>query len=92
MNWHETIEYIRTRPEFNELVEKAYLEEDLPLNIERFRNSEEFVETLYLIKKCVPNALSVLDIGDGNGVSSISFALNGYDIVSIELDSSDTIG
>jgi len=40
MNWHETIEYIRTCPEYKELVEKAYLEEDLPLNIERFINIE----------------------------------------------------
>jgi SAM-dependent methyltransferase len=92
MNWHETIEYIRTCPEYKELVEKAYLEKDLPVNIERFRNSEEFAETLILLKKYVPNALSILDIGSGNGVSSISFALNGYDVVSTEPDPSNTIG
>lgn len=92
MNWHETIEYIRTRPEYTELVEKAYLEKDLPINIERFRNSEEFAETLILLKELCPNASSILDIGSGNGVSSISFALNGYNVVSIEPDPSNTIG
>jgi len=92
MNWHETIEYIRTCPEYTELIEKAYLEENLPLNIERFRESEEFLETLSVLKKYVPNALLILDIGSGNGVSSISFALSGYNVVSIEPDSSNTIG
>ena len=92
MNWHETIEYIRTRPEYKELVEKAYFEENLPLNIERFKDSEEFLETLALLKNYAPTALSILDIGSGNGVSSISFALNGYNVVSIEPEPSNTIG
>jgi len=92
MNWHETIEYIRTRPEYKNLIEKAYLEENLILNIDRFRKSEEFIETLIFIKNYAPNALSILDIGSGNGVSAISFALHGYNVVSIEPDSSNTIG
>jgi len=47
---------------------------------------------LVLIKNYAPNALSILDIGSGNGVSSISFVLKGYNVVSIEPDPSNTIG
>ena len=92
MNWHETIIYIRTKPEYKFLVEKAYFEEDLPLNVERFRNEEEFKETLILLKKYAPNAKNILDIGAGNGISSVAFALAGYNVTVVEPDASDTIG
>ena len=92
MTWEETIQYIRTQPEYNELVGQAYFEENLSLNVERFRNSEEFKETLRLIKTYAPNAKSILDIGSGNGISSISFALQGYNVTVSEPDPSDSIG
>ncbi len=92
MTWEETIKLIRTKPEYKELVEKAYFEEDLTLNIERFSKSEEFIETLRFLKLYAPNAKKILDIGSGNGVSAVAFALQGYFVTSIEPDKSDTIG
>jgi len=92
MTWEETIKFIRTQPEFKYLVDKAYFEEDLSLNVERFKQSEEFIETLKLLKQYQPNAKTVLDIGSGNGISAVALALQGYDVVTIEPDSSDTIG
>jgi SAM-dependent methyltransferase len=92
MTWEETIIYIRQQPAFKELLEKAYFEEDLPLNIERFRYSEEFFATLQLIQQYQPQGKKILDIGCGNGISSIAFALNGYQVTAVEPDSSQTIG
>lgn len=93
MNWEETILYIRTLPEFKNLVEKAYFDEDLCLNVERFRCSEEFKETLRLLELHSPrNTGRLLDVGAGNGVSSAAFALAGYDVVAVEPDISDTVG
>ena len=92
MTWEETIQYIRLKPEFKELVEHAYFEEDLKLNVERFQKSEEFIETLKIINEFAPNTKKILDIGSGNGVSTISLALKGYQLTSVEPDSSDTIG
>jgi ubiquinone/menaquinone biosynthesis C-methylase UbiE len=92
MTWEETIKYIRTEPKYNWLVEKAYFEEVLHLNVERFRKSDEFIETLKYIKKYQPNAKSILDIGSGNGISAISFALEGFQVTTVEPDSSETIG
>lgn len=92
MTWEETIIYIRQQPEFKDLVDKAYFEENLPLNIERFRHSEEFIATLQLIQAYQPQGKKVLDIGCGNGISSIAFALNGYEVTAVEPDSSLTIG
>lgn len=92
MTWEETIRFIRTQPEYNYLVDKAYFEEDLSLNVERFKQSEEFIETLKLLKQYQPNAKKILDIGSGNGISAVAFALEGYDVVTIEPDTSDTVG
>lgn len=92
MTWEETIEYIRTKPEFRDLVDKAYFEADLPLNVERFRQREEFIETLKLLRKYAPQASSVLDVGSGNGISAIAFALEGYQVTAVEPDPSETIG
>ena len=92
MTWEETIQYIRTQPAYQDLVEKAYFEEDLPLNVRRFRESEEYAETIRLLKHHQPNAQTILDIGCGNGISAISFALEGYTVTAVEPDPSPTIG
>ena len=92
MNWEETIKYIRTKPEFREVVETSYFEENLSLNVERFINSEEFKETLNLLKQYSPDGKTLLDIGSGNGISAIAFALSGYVVTAIEPDPSTTIG
>ncbi|PXY42005.1 SAM-dependent methyltransferase [Flavobacterium cheongpyeongense] len=92
MTWEETIKFIRTQPEFDYLVDKAYFEENLPLNVERFTKSEEFIETLKILKQYQPFAKTILDIGSGNGISAVALALEGYHVVSIEPDPSETIG
>jgi SAM-dependent methyltransferase len=92
MTWEETIQYIRTLPEYSELVEKAYFDENLALNVERFKASEEYQETLQLLKKYAPHAKSILDIGSGNGISAIALALDGYRVTVSEPDPSDTVG
>lgn len=92
MTWEETIIYIRQQPEYKELVEKAYFHEDLHYNVNNFGKSVEFVETLKLIKTHQPNAKTILDIGCGNGISTINFALQGYHVTAVEPDLSATVG
>lgn len=92
MTWEETIEYIRKEPEYANMVEKAYFDEDLMLNINRFSKSEEFEKTLELIKTHQPNAKKILDIGCGNGISAINFAIKGFTVTAVEPDPSNTIG
>ena len=67
MNWHETIEHIRTKPEYSKLVEEAYLGDDVIANIERYSTSEEFATVLDVMKEHNPTCKRILDIGSGNG-------------------------
>jgi len=93
MTWEEVIIEIRKKPEYKDLVEKAYFEENLQINVERFKRSEEFAETLALIHKFANgNPLKLLDVGAGNGISSISFAQKGFEVKAVEPDKSETIG
>jgi len=92
MTWEETIQYIRSKSEYKELVAQAYFEEDLALNVKRFSASDEFSETLKLIQQYAPAAKRIADIGAGNGVSSVAMAQHGYEVIAIEPYESSTVG
>lgn len=92
MNWEEAVLRIRKDPELVELVELSYLDECLELNVNRFRISEEFRETLRLLDVYARDAKVIVDIGSGNGVAAISFALEGFEVTAVEPDSSGTVG
>lgn len=93
MTWEETIEHIRKEKSYENLVESAYFSPNLKSNVERYIQTEEFKATLEEIKM-LNNAknLSILDLGAGNGISTIAFALQGYNVTALEPDPSETIG
>lgn len=92
MTWHETIQFIRTQPEYKDLVLKAYFHEDLQLNLVNYKQSEEYLAIKEIIKEFAPKAKTILDIGCGNGITTIAFALDGYNVIAVEPDTSDTVG
>lgn len=93
MTWEEIIIDIRKKPEYSQLVKDSYFGEDLIDCVERYKASEEFYEILRIIKsKNNSDNLTILDLGAGNGITSISFALSGYNVVALEPDPSNTVG
>jgi ubiquinone/menaquinone biosynthesis C-methylase UbiE len=94
MTWEEIIITIRKDPAFKDLVEKAYFEEDLELNVTRFLSSEEFKETNELLRAYLgrDTGLTIADVGAGNGVAAAAFAKNGNVVHAVEPDPSETIG
>src|ERR1017187_11007735 len=92
MTWEETILKIRKNPEYHLLIRQSYLDEDIKLNVDRFKSSEEFYETINIVKKHAPVIKSIADIGAGNGISAVAFSLRGYDVEAIEPDASTTVG
>lgn len=91
-SWEETIGILREDPEHQELVYDAYLTEDLIENCRRFSASDEFSETLRLVKKHQPHARDLLDIPGGNGIATHAFSAAGFNVTSVEPDPSDSVG
>ena len=92
MTWEETILKIREMPEFADLVKYAFYDKNLKLNVERFRGYEEYSETKKILREyCNKTDAKILDIGAGNGIASVSFALDGYDVIALEPDQSETV-
>lgn len=92
MTWEETIREIRKQHHFNDLVKLAYLDEDLKKNVERFIKSAEWKETDKLIAEHKPGKLRILDMGCGNGIAAVAFALGAHEVVAVDPDNSITVG
>ncbi|AUW40883.1 class I SAM-dependent methyltransferase [Rhizobium leguminosarum] len=90
--WEEAINLLRATPEYQDLIYQAYLTSDLVENARRFAGSQEFSEVLKLIKTNRPNARAVLDCPGGNGIATYAFASNGFDVTTVEPDSSASVG
>jgi ubiquinone/menaquinone biosynthesis C-methylase UbiE len=91
-SWEETIRMIQSDPEHTNLVRDAYLSNDLKDNALRFESSIEFAESLKLVKKYAPTGKTLLDIGAGNGISSVAFAKNKFDVIALDPDPSEIVG
>src|SRR5438067_119536 len=83
----------RQMPETRQLVEDCYLDEDLLCAAQRFYGSEEFRAVVGYVRPwqgC--KRARVLDLGCGNGVSSLAWHWAGYNVVAVEPDRSDVVG
>ncbi len=92
MTWEETILKLRRDPAYSQIIFDSYLTADLQDNLNRFRNSEEFQETLKLLQNLPGRKNSLLDLGSGNGISACAFAMEGYTVTAAEPDKSDETG
>ena len=90
--WEQAIEVLRQDPRHRALVHDAYLTSDLTDNCNRFAASDEFAATLRLIQGYRPDARKLLDVPGGNGIATLAFARNGFDVTSVEPDPSDSVG
>jgi SAM-dependent methyltransferase len=48
--------------------------------------------TLKILDSLVVKGSSILDVGCGNGITSVAFALNGYKVIAVDPDPSTTVG
>lgn len=92
MTTDEAVRYMRTSPQYAELIRDAYLDVDVLRSAERFLKSAEFSEVQKLIGTRALGG-KILDLGAGTGIASRAFAECGAEIVyALEPDPSDEIG
>lgn len=82
--WEELICAMNADPSKQDLLRSAYLLGDLKSSLVNFRTSGEFYETLQEIKRRAPGKKKIVDVGGGNGVMSVAFALEGFDVTLVE--------
>lgn len=96
MTWEEAVLFARDNDELKQLIYDSYLCSNLEDNVCRFSKSIEFKETIRLLKTHFthkrPESIAILDLGAGNGISSIAFALNGFNVTAVEPYKSETLG
>ncbi len=90
--WERAVISFLDDPNQRALLRDTYLGPDLVENAERFFNSDEFRETLQLIRHYRTSPSTLLDIGSGNGISAIAFARTGYQVTAVEPDPGEYVG
>ncbi|HYY58740.1 MAG TPA: class I SAM-dependent methyltransferase [Pyrinomonadaceae bacterium] len=92
MTTDEAIIYLRSDPQYAELIRDSYLEEDARGCAERFTASEEFAKVRALLDPFIRDG-EVLDLGAGTGIASYALARCGAKVVyALEPDPSDIVG
>lgn len=92
-SYEESVQWFRTQSEHTELVKFSYLDRDNLAAAQRFSKSEEFQETISLLKlNKNKGVLKILDLGCGNGIASYAFANLGHEITAIDPDPSFDVG
>jgi SAM-dependent methyltransferase len=91
--YEEAVRWMRGRPEYAELVEQCYLDEDNLAAARRFAASEEFAAVADLLGLGeTREKLRILDLGCGNGIASYAFALLGHVVSAVDPDQSRDVG
>jgi ubiquinone/menaquinone biosynthesis C-methylase UbiE len=86
MTWEETILALRKDPLYSQILYESYLNDDGLNNVNRFRDSEEYRETMQIIHTHFPLTKKILELGSGTGMSAAAFALDGYEVVATDPD------
>ncbi len=92
MTWEETILALRKNPDYSQILYDSYLNDDSVKNVNRFRDSEEYRETMQIIHNHFPLAKKILELGSGTGMSAAAFALDGYEVVATDPDQGKVAG
>lgn len=91
--YQQSIHWMRSQPELQEMVKQCYLDEDTFGAAHRFANSEEFSTVAALLKlDTAKSPKRILDIGCGNGIAAYAFASLGHNVSAVDPDDSEDVG
>lgn len=89
LSWEQAVSWLKEQPGSADLIENCYYDDPILDAAIRYRNSDEWVAARKLIG---PVKKAALDMGAGRGISSYALAKDGWDVVALEPDTSNTVG
>lgn len=89
MNWEQAVQWLRDKPDQQELVRACYFDDPLNEAAERFWQSLEWKHISALLPEAKGRAL---DLGAGRGISSYALAKDGWTVSALEPDPSILVG
>lgn len=91
--YEDSVRWLRSQPEYTEMVRLCYLDEDNLAAAKRFTTSEEFAEVVKILNlERSPTKLKILEVGCGNGIAAYAFAALGHDVCAVDPDLSEDVG
>jgi len=89
VKWEQAVRWLMNQPDQRDLVLACYYDEPRLAAAERFRASEEWQATRFLLPSPRGRAL---DMGAGHGISSYALAMDGWRTTALEPDPSPLVG
>lgn len=90
MTWEESVDWLRSNPDQQDLVRACYFDDPLCDAAQRFVDSEEWASIVHLLGESLPG--KVLDLGAGRGIATYAFASRSCEVTSLEPDPSPLVG
>lgn len=84
-DWEETLGAVHGDPAMIDLLKDSYLYRDHTNSLGLYLKSQEFRDLKEIILNHCQKSVKLLDVGAGNGVVAACFALQGFDVMAIEL-------
>lgn len=89
LSWEDAVEWLISQPDQQDLVRSCYYDRPAEKAAERFWRSDEWGA----VRSYLPtHGGMALDVGAGNGIASYALARDGWRVVALEPDGSQTVG
>lgn len=89
MTWEESVRWLLSQPQYEQIVKDCYYDQPVLAAFHRYMACDEW----RAVKSLLPSGGgAAVDVGAGNGITSVALASSGFSVVAVEPDPSQLVG